>query len=300
MPALCALKEIPQDRVILVAGPTASGKSRLAFLGAIEEGGVIINGDSIQMYQGLPLLAASPSLKEQEQVPHKLYGVLPSSYQKFSVKQWYNDVHTTVKQEVGQEKKTFVVGGSGFYLKTLEQGFSPLPEIAHEFKHRFRQEHDHFSFDELKKKLGETDPFLGEKIKDKQRATHALMVFYATGKPLSYWQALPHERSPHSFYKVLIWPSMQRLMERATKRWDAMVEQGVLDEVRSFCGHPGWQDSPLSRALGVSEVVGVLEGRLSLSQASALYIQSVRSYIKRQRTWFRHQFAPHLVIPHGV
>ena len=79
-----------------------------------------------------------------------------------------------------------------------------------------------------------------------------------------------------------------------------MVEQGVLDEVRSFCGQPGWQDSPLRRALGVSEVISVLEGGLSLSQASALYIQSVRSYIKRQRTWFRHQFSPHLVIPHGI
>ena len=300
MPALCALKEIPRDRVILVAGPTASGKSRLAFLGGVQESSVIINGDSVQMYQGLPLLTAAPSVNEQAEVPHALYGFLPPSYQEFSVEKWYSCVHACVKEAFSQKKKAFVVGGTGFYLKALEHGLSPLPEIAHELKTQFRQAHEHLTFDELQHKLCKVDSFLAEKVKDKQRAMHALMVFHATGKPLSYWHTVPPVRSPLSFYKILVWPSMDRLMERASKRWGAMIDQGVIEEVASFCRQKGWQDSPLRRALGLSEVIEVLKGNLSLAQASALYLQSVRSYIKRQRTWFRHQFSPHLVIPHGL
>lgn len=287
---------IPGEHGIVVAGPTASGKSRLALERAMIEGGVILNGDSMQLYEGLPLLTALPSFQDQHSVPHYFYGIWSYRFQEASAYLWASMVEQQMEALKGKGKRIWIVGGTGLYLRILLQGLCPIPRIGIETKIQFRNSHEGWTANELKNTLHKVDPETAHRFQDKQRMLYALMIHRETGKSLSQWQKEKSTALCPFFYRILLWPSLDSLMEQAMKRWDRMVDQGLFQEVTAFCQREGWEESKLRKAIGFQELVEHRNGNFSLCKAR--YAQAIRGYIKRQRTWFRHQFAPHWVIPH--
>lgn len=322
------LRDIPQNTVIIVAGPTASGKSAWALEKALGEqvpqvlrkgkgtptstflpyssqntgnpsvyrpSSRIINGDSLQVYRGLDLLTAMPSVEDQNLVPHDLYGFLSPYEKNYNVSQWVSAVHASIQGAQAEEQRVWIVGGTGFYLKTLMEGLSPMPELPTKERDFLRQEYSPCSVQDLKKMLQPLDPIYGEKLVDKQRLLHAWIVHRLTGKALSWWHAQPRVPSSLNFFRVLIWPSREDLLEKCAQRWESMVKQGVYEEVRAFCRDPRWRDSPLSSAIGLRPIQAMLEGSSNERDCHQQYMIHIAQYIKRQRTWFRGQFLPDYV-----
>lgn len=226
-------------RHVIVAGPTASGKSALAFWGAGHQPGgrgCIINGDSIQMYQNIPLLSAVPNKHEQAHVPHHLYEFLPSCHQGYHVAAWLQDVHKVLHNTQGP---AWVVGGTGLYISSLlKDNLHSIPEIPLGVKQAFRQEWQEQPIQDVRQALMAIDPASAKRLQDRQRMVKALLVAHVTGKTLTWWHHQGQHIRPHSHHqrplwvRVLVWPSMTVLMQRAEKRWHTMLADGVVDEVR--------------------------------------------------------------------
>lgn len=297
---------------VVVAGPSASGKSDFAVKMAKRYGGMIVNADSMQLYRGLPLLTAQPSKKDQAVTPHALYGTVAYDDKTVSVARWLEWVQA-IRIEAGQSKqRLWIVGGTGFYLKMLLSG-GPcwIPSIDRmkkvEIEHNLKKE----SLETLRKTLDRYDPdFIAP---DKQRLIRALSVYYLTGKPLSFWQKTyrafrddgdaakdfkghPFKAHPSSFFNVLIWPSKALLAQRIARRFDGLLQQNLCQEVQNFLALPNASQSPLRQAIGLQVVAQYNQGLFSLEKCRELYEQSVRRYVKRQRTWFRHQYSPHVIV----
>jgi tRNA dimethylallyltransferase len=275
---------IALGKVLLIGGPTASGKSGLALEKARALDGVIINGDSLQVYRGLEILTAQPSPQECQEVPHRLYGFLDPS-QTFSVGKWLSLVNTEIEAALKDNKLPIVVGGTGLYLKSLRDGISEIPAIDPQIRKQLKNSQEE-NYAELKK----VDPLLAERLspQDRQRTQRGLEVFYGTGKPLSFWQTRKPLPSPYEFDICLLMPSKAELEKRITLRLQKMLEQGVLDEIARL------RLNPLSlqarKAIGFQEFEAYLKGETSFEDALELTLIHTRQYAKRQLTWFRHQF----------
>ena len=271
-------------KVLLIGGPTASGKSALAFKKAKNTNGVIINGDSLQLYKGFEILTAQPTPEEQSEVPHQLYGFLDPS-QIFSVGKWLPLVTQEIERALREEKLPIVVGGTGLYLKTLMDGMSPIPSIPPEVRKNIKDNQPQ-NFEDLKK----VDPSLAARIspQDRQRTIRGLEVFYGTGKPLSFWQTLPLSPPPYTFETVIFMPSKDELEKRMASRLKAMVDHGVIEEVAHLMTLPLCLNA--KKAIGFREFEAYITGDFSLEEALELTLIHTRQYAKRQLTWFRHQF----------
>jgi tRNA dimethylallyltransferase len=275
-------------KVVVVAGPTASGKSLHAYQLAKEHGGVILNGDSLQVYSGLEILTAHPSVESTQSLPHRLYGVVKPS-ETFSVGQWLELVMAEIQKAHHVGKLPIVVGGTGFYLKALLEGVSPIPPSDPCVRQKLeeREESQHILYQELQT----IDPALSARIDpfDRQRTLRGLEVFYGTGRPLSFWQSQKPLPPPYDFEKILLMPSKEELNERIERRLEDMFTQGVLDEVERLSSHTLVEG--VAKAIGFRELKAYLEGRCSLREAKDLTLIHTRQYAKRQRTWFRHQWS---------
>lgn len=277
-------------KVIIVAGPTASGKSAYAYRRALKDNGVILNGDSLQVYKGLEILTVQPSLKEQQTIPHRLYGIL-SPTEKCSVGKWLSLVLTEIANVHREGGLPIVVGGTGLYLKALLEGLSFFPSIDPTMKRSFRG-----SQEELYSHLQDVDPDLALKINphDHQRTLRGLEVFYGTGKPLSTWQTKKPIPPPFEFETILIMPSKENLDQRIALRLEDMIENGVLEEIsRILALSPSHN---VMKAIGLREFGSFLEGKSTFDEAKKLTFIHTRQYAKRQRTWFRHQFSAQQII----
>lgn len=290
------LKDIPSGCFKVVAGPTASGKSRLALAGALSENGLVCNADSQQLYQGLELLTAQPCTKDQCLAPHKLYGIIKEGI--CSSGQWVEHV-----KHIWQDhpyETTWIVGGSGLYLRALLEGFSPLPTITEDIKQTFRQKMAPYPLEDLKKQLSAVDPESAYKLHDTQRIVYALMIHHVTQKTLSWWHSQPRYLCPHPAYKILLWPSVPALLERSLERWYKMWDLGLEQEVRAFLAQTSSLSSPLRYAIGLKESQSFLAGECSFEDSTHRYIENVKHYIKQQRTWFRTQYKPNLIIARAL
>jgi len=272
---------------VVVAGPTASGKSAFAYRLAQEKDGVILNGDSVQVYRGLETLTAQPSFEEQKEIPHRLYGFLDPC-ETFSAGKW----RVLILSEIGKIHKEgrlpIIVGGTGLYLKALLEGISHMPSVDPSVRKELQNSGR--SQESLCTELQKVDPELAERINpnDQQRMLRGLEVFYGTGKPLSYWQSQKPARLPYEFEKILLMPSKEELQVRIESRLNEMFEKGVLEEVTKVLS---LSPSPNAlKAIGLRELGSFLEGHCSLEEAKELTLIHTRQYAKRQRTWFRHQF----------
>jgi len=276
---------------VVIAGPTASGKSGLALALARHMDGVVINADSMQVYGGLPILTAQPKPADQALAPHRLYGVLPPS-EPCSAARWRHLATTEMEAAWGAGKLPIVVGGTGLYLRSLMQGLSPIPEIPEAVRGAVRLRLAELGNVAFHAHLTGRDRVMGARLQvgDSQRMVRALEVLEATGRSLADWQAEPLEGGvAAAWYSVLLLPGRDLLAAACDGRFLAMVEAGALHEVAAIMALGLDPALPAMKALGLRELAAHLAGRGDLSSAVAAAQQATRQYAKRQRTWFRHQ-----------
>ena len=284
-------------KVFIVAGPTASGKSAFAYRLAQEKNGVILNGDSLQLYRGLEILTAQPPAEAQKEVSHRLYGFLDPC-ETCSVGKWLSLALIEIENIQKEGQVPIVVGGTGFYLKVLLEGISSLPSVNPSFRQELQDQKR--PQESLYAELQAVDPELAVRInaRDRQRTLRGLEVFYGTGKPLSYWQSQKPKPFPYEFEKILLLPSKEDIHIRIKNRLETMLTNGVLEEVANVLTRP--LSSNAMKAIGLREFGSFLQGSCSLEEAKELVFFHTCQYAKRQRTWFRHQFKPNLIDENGL
>ncbi|HVJ55026.1 MAG TPA: tRNA (adenosine(37)-N6)-dimethylallyltransferase MiaA [Aliidongia sp.] len=273
-------------RIIVIAGPTASGKSTLALELAERLGGTVINADSMQIYRDLEILTARPDPAAVARAPHRLYGVLDGA-ELSSVASWID----LARAEIAMAKLPILCGGTGLYLRALLQGIAPVPPIPDPVRQAARALHAELGGEAFRAALGRIDPEAASRLNagDSQRLVRAYEVVTATGRPLGDWQ---REAAAESDLDPLIFtllPPREELYAAIDGRFAAMVRAGALDEVRALIARNLDPALPIMKALGVPELARHLAGAISLDAAIAEAQQASRRYAKRQYTWFRHQ-----------
>ncbi|MFM9864682.1 MAG: tRNA (adenosine(37)-N6)-dimethylallyltransferase MiaA [Micropepsaceae bacterium] len=274
---------------VLIAGPTASGKSALALKLAREYGGAVINADAMQVYRELRVLSARPDVAEEAEAPHYLYGFV-SAFEPFSVGRWLDGARTALDDVRAKGLIPIVTGGTGLYFAALLNGLSPIPEIHASIRVEARQKLTELGNEAFHAALTARDPTMGARLNagDSQRLVRAWEVIEATGQSLAEWQALKGDPVlTGDLARFVLKPNRDWLIERIGRRFHLMVEQGALDEVHALRGIGN--DLPAARALGVPSLLAHLDGRLTLELAVEQAITQTRQYAKRQMTWFRHQ-----------
>ncbi len=276
----------------IIAGPTAGGKSALALQMAREKNGVIINADSMQIYNALPILTAQPSDKDKQSIPHRLYGVLPPD-QPCSAAQWRGLAIREINTVLNANQTPILVGGTGLYIGALLYGLSPIPDMPAEIRAQAVALQSERGNPAFHAELQTIDPVMAARLhpNDTQRLIRAWEVMTATGKSLNEWQAAPREAPPAAwlFHITLVLPDRETLYNRCNTRFDHMLQNGALDEVAAFTGTGAY---PVENALGYRALKAHTEGRMSLEDAITTAKAETRQYAKRQVTWFRHQIKP--------
>jgi tRNA dimethylallyltransferase len=286
------------NKLLVIAGPTASGKSALASACAEAFGGVVINADSMQVYRGVPILTAQPSAEEQARLPHRLYGAFAPD-QLCSAGLWRDLAAAACAEAWEQGMLPVVVGGTGLYLRTLIDGISPIPKIPDDVREASRALFAELGNARFYEKLAERDPAMAARLDpgNSQRLTRAWEVIEATGRSLAEWQADPREGGLDAeSLTLLLAPPRDVLYASCDRRLETMLDLGALEEVAALAALDLDPALPVMKALGVPELAAHLRGALSLAEALALAQQSTRRYAKRQTTWFRHQLIPQMTI----
>lgn len=276
---------------VLIAGPTASGKSALALKLARDYGGAVINADAMQVYRELRVLSARPDADEEALAPHYLYGFV-SAFEPFSVGRWLDAAREALDEVRGKGLIPIVCGGTGLYFAALLNGLSPIPEIHASIRVEARQKLSELGNERFHAALAARDPVMGARLApgDSQRLVRAWEVIEATGQSLAEWQLLKGEPVlTGDLLRYVLKPNREWLVARIAKRFRTMIDEGGLEEVRALRQGGLTDDLPAARALGVPSLMAHLEGRLSLEQAVEQAIVETRQYAKRQMTWFRHQ-----------
>lgn len=281
--------------VILVAGPTASGKSTLAMTLANQTPSVIINGDSMQIYKDLPILTACPSPEDRNIVPHKLYEIFDQATI-CSAGIWLSLALEEIEKAQKAGLQPIVVGGTGLYFKALQEGISPTPPSDPALVKTLSIQ----NLDDLYAELQKVDPLWAKDISpnDQQRIIRGLCVYKQTGMSLSQWHRDHPPQATHlNFKSYMILPDRPILKAQADQRFDSMIANGALKEVQKFMAQNLYPPHhPLCRALGLRPLIQYLEGSIPLPQAISLGKIETHQYIKRQFTWFNHQFRADVVL----
>jgi tRNA dimethylallyltransferase len=277
---------------VLIAGPTASGKSALALDLARKAGGVVINTDSMQVYRDLRVLTARPSREEEAEVPHRLYGHVDAAVN-FSAGAWVTDAAEALGEARAQGRLPIFVGGSGLYFKALTRGLSAVPPIPADIREAVRARLDRDGVEALHAELARRDAPAAERLepRDRTRIARALEVIEATGRSLVDWhrEGLPPLLPAGSFRALFLEPVREELYARIDARFEAMLKQGALEEVAQLAGRNLDPLLPAMKAHGVPALTSHLAGKLTLEEASEIGRADTRHYAKRQFTWFRHQ-----------
>jgi tRNA dimethylallyltransferase len=279
-------------KAVLIAGPTASGKSALAIELALAANGIVINADSMQVYRDLRIITARPTLGDEARVPHRLYGHVDAAVN-FSAGAWVGDAARALEEAQAEGRLPIFIGGTGLYFKALTAGLSVVPPIPTEVRENVRARLVRNGVEALHAELAASDPQAAERLnpRDRTRIARALEVVEATGRSLLDWH---HEGQPpllprDSFRAVFLAPERDDLYARIDARFDVMLEAGALKEVERLAARNLDPLLPAMKAHGVPALVRHLRGELSLEQAANIGRADTRHYAKRQFTWFRHQ-----------
>ncbi len=275
---------------ILIAGPTASGKSGLALALAERFGGVVINADSMQVYRDLRVLTARPSAEEEARAPHRLYGHVAAA-DAYSTGRWIADVTAALAEAQSAGQRPIVVGGTGLYFKALLEGLSPIPPVPDDVRAHWRGEAARLGAKDLHAELAARDPEMAARLNptDPQRVTRALEVLEASGQSLAVWQrtaGTPLVAEAETVRLVLL-PERAALQARCDARFDGMMAAGALEEVAALGRRGLSPDLPAMRALGVPPLLAHLAGSLTLEASVAQAKLETRQYAKRQMTWLK-------------
>ena len=279
-------------RAVLIAGPTASGKSALASALAEALGGTIINADSMQVYRDLRIVTARPTAQEEARVPHLLYGHVDAA-ENYSVGRWCVDASAALAAVERAGRLPVVVGGTGLYFKALTRGLAAVPPIPPQIRAAVRERLERKGIAALYAELGERDAATARRLmpRDRARVTRALEVMLATGRSLTDWHAEGMKPALDAQAAVKLFLDVERaeLYRRIDGRFDAMLGSGALDEVRALASRGLDPALPAMKAHGVPWLIRHLSGEIDLVAAVEGAKRDTRRYSKRQGTWFRHQ-----------
>jgi len=283
---------VSKSTAILIAGPTASGKSALALALAESLGGTIVNADSMQVYAGLRIITARPSPEEEARAPHLLYGHVDAG-EIYSTGRWLADVAEALKAIAAAGRVPIVVGGTGLYFKALTQGLAAVPPIPPDIRAGVRARLEVDGIAPLYAELTARDPVAAARLMplDRARIARALEVVLATGRSLTDWhkEGLPPLLDADRAAKIFVTCERQELVARIERRFAAMMAGGALDEVRTLAARKLNPLLPAMKAHGVPWLIRHLKGELPLDEATEGSIMDTRRYAKRQLTWFRGQ-----------
>jgi tRNA dimethylallyltransferase len=279
-------------RAVLIAGPTASGKSALALQLAERLGGSIINADSMQVYRDFRVLTARPTPEEELRAPHLLYGQVDAA-ENYSAGRWLADTSRALAEVERAGRLPIFVGGTGLYFKALSQGLSSMPPVPEAVRSTIRGEAGGIAATELHARLAARDPATAARLRpsDRQRIVRAFEIFEATGRPLVEWQASPGKSliAPEDSMAVFLSVDRADLRARIDTRFDKMLAESALEEVRAFAARKLDPALPAMKAHGAPWLMKHLAGEISLEEAAKEAKADTRKYAKRQETWFRHQ-----------
>ena len=280
----------------IIAGPTASGKSAKALELARAQNGVIINCDSLQIYDALHTLTAQPSDEEKEEIPHRLYGSLHPN-EVCSAGNWRELAEPIIHEVIENGQTPIICGGTGLYIKALMDGLSPMPDIPDEVRNEVVARYEEIGAEEFYNDLKARDPIMADRfhVNHKARIIRAMEVLEATGKSLAEWQELPRTPPPQEWefevHKVL--PDRETLYDRCNKRFEWMLENGALEDVKTFDARLQSGEVkdgvPVCKALGFTQLRDYMNGNLSRGEAIEKSQTITRQYAKRQMTWLRNQ-----------
>jgi tRNA dimethylallyltransferase len=284
---------VRQIQAILIAGPTASGKSRLARDLARRRGAVVVNADSMQVYSELRVVTARPTEEDQAVAPHRLYGHVPAAT-RYSVGEWLRDVAAVCDDVEREGRPLIVTGGTGLYFKALTEGLAEVPPIPREVGAEIREEARVRGPSAMHARLTSIDPEAAKAIRpsDTVRIVRALEVYEATGRTLGEWQRAAPAKAlldETNATRIVLAPEPTVLHERISARAEAMVDNGALGEVAALDNLGLDAELPAMKAIGVRELRAHLHGDTSLDEAVAAVKTETRRYAKRQMTWFRGQ-----------
>lgn len=285
-------------RPILICGPTACGKSRLALLLAERLGGVVINADSMQVYRELRILTARPTPAEEARAQHELYGLV-SGREAYSAGRYGVDAARAIAEAGRRGQVPIIVGGTGLYFKVLLEGLSPIPSVDPDVRAYWRGQAAALEPQQLHAVLGEKDPVMGARLapSDPQRIVRALEVLESTGRSLAEWQrAMGRPVVTADARRILLQPDPVTHAAAIARRFDAMLAAGALAEVRRLLAERFSGELPIMRALGVAPLAAYLAGEGTLEAAAAAAKSETRRYAKRQATWFRRNMISWKVI----
>lgn len=283
--------------VLIIAGPTASGKSALALALAEAARGTVINADSLQTYRDLRILTARPDPAAERRAPHRLYGYLDAA-ERGSAAVWRRLALAEIAAARRAGRLPIVVGGAGLYLRALTRGLAPVPDIPPEIRQEAVALHRALGGAAFRERLAALDPAAARRLPpgDTTRLVRAFEVVRATGMPLAAWQNQPYEPAPHRFATVHLLPPRDVLYRACDARFATMIEAGALAEAAALFARRLDPDLPAMKAIGLPPLFAHLDGRLPLAAALAAGTQATRHYAKRQITWLRHQSAADLVL----
>lgn len=277
---------------ILITGPTASGKSALAVELAKLHGGVVINADSMQVYDTLRVVTARPSLEDMDGVAHHLYGHVPAG-QAYSTGDWLREIAALVRDLRERGVLPVIVGGTGLYFKALTGGLSDMPDIPDDIRAALRDRMATEGAEALHRELAAVDPDLATRVnsQDGQRIVRALEVLQATGRSIVDFQGRsgPVIVAPARARKIVVLPDRAVLHGRINRRFETMLDTGAVEEVEALLRLGLAADMPVMKAIGVSQIAAMLRAEMSRAEVIDKASAATRQYAKRQMTWFRNQ-----------
>jgi tRNA dimethylallyltransferase len=280
-------------KILIIGGPTASGKTEISFRIAKEINGEIISSDSRQFYKEINIGTDKPPIWMRNQIPHHFIDFL-SLKEQFDVYEYKNLVYEKIKEIMLRGKTPIIVGGSGFYIRVLIKGLFPLPSELKEKQKEIRKKIENEKTEKLYEKLKEIDPIISEKIhpNDRYRIIRAIEIYQLTGKNMSFWQNQKPEKTLNDFGKIFYFILMRernQVYERIEKRIEKMFESGWIDEVKKLREVSFEEDLKFKAPIGYKEIIDYLNGKYSLEETKRIIVKKTKEYARKQIIWFKKE-----------